>query len=124
MKREVLRKDVGIWVGKKHYVLNVHNSEGVQYEEPKLKIMGIRGVKSSTPEPCRMLVNLKNDFKIMMNGTEDDVINFIEEFKTEFNTFHEDISFPRSVKGLGKYYDSKNHLSKVNSDSCERISYI
>ena len=35
MKREVLA-DVGIWTGKKHYILNVHNSEGVQYEEPKL----------------------------------------------------------------------------------------
>ena len=104
MKREVLA-DVGIWVAKKHYVLNVHNSEGVQYEEPKLKIMGIEAVKSSTPEPCRNA--LKKAFKILMNGTEDDVINFIEEFKTEFNTFPaEDISFPRSVKGLAKYYDS------------------
>ena len=104
MKREVLA-DVGIWVAKKHYVLSVHNSEGVQYEEPKLKIMGIEAVKSSTPEPCRNA--LKKAFKIMMNGTEDDVINFIEEFKTEFNTFPaEDISFPRSVKGLAKYYDS------------------
>ena len=104
MKREVLA-DVGIWVAKKHYVLNVHNSEGVQYEEPKLKIMGIEAVKSSTPEPCRNA--LKEAFKIMMNGTEDDVINFIEEFKTEFKTFPaEDISFPRSVKGLAKYYDS------------------
>ena len=104
MKREVLA-DVGIWVAKKHYVLNVHNSEGVQYEEPKLKIMGIEAVKSSTPEPCRNA--LKKAFKIMMNGTEDDVINFIEEFKTEFKSFPaEDISFPRSVKGLAKYYDS------------------
>ena len=104
MKREVLA-DVGIWVAKKHYVLNVHNSEGVQYEEPKLKIMGIEAVKSSTPEPCRNA--LKKAFKIMMNGTEDDVINFIEKFKTEFKTFPaEDISFPRSVKGLAKYYDS------------------
>ena len=104
MKREVLA-DVGIWVAKKHYVLNVHNSEGVQDEEPKLKSMGIEAVKSSTPEPCRNA--LKKAFKIMMNGTEDDVINFIEEFKTEFNTFPaEDISFPRSVKGLAKYYDS------------------
>ena len=103
MKREVLA-DVGIWVAKKHYVLNVHNSEGVQYEEPKLKIMGIEAVKSSTPEPCRNA--LKKAFKIMMNGT-DDVINFIEEFKSEFKTFPaEDISFPRSVKGLAKYYDS------------------
>ena len=110
MKREVLA-DVGIWVAKKHYVLNVHNSEGVQYDEPKLKIMGIEAVKSSTPEPCRNA--LKEAFKIMMNGTEDDVINYIEDFKTKFKTLPaEDVSFPRSVKGLAKYYDSASIYQK------------
>ena len=104
MKREVLA-DVGIWVAKKHYILNVHNSEGVEYEEPELKIMGIEAVKSSTPEPCRNA--LKKAFKLVMNGTEDDVINFIEEFKKEFKELApEDVSFPRSVKGLRKYHDS------------------
>ena len=47
MKREVIA-DRGIWTAKKRYVLNVHNSEGVQYAEPKLKIMGLEVVKSST----------------------------------------------------------------------------
>ena len=31
----------GIWMAKKRYILNVHNNEGVQYAQPKLKIMGI-----------------------------------------------------------------------------------
>ena len=104
MKREVLA-DVGIWVAKKHYILNVHNSEGVQYEEPKLKIMGIEAVKSSTPEPCRNA--LKKAFKLIMNGTEQDVIDFIEEFKSMFKKLPpEDVFFPRSVKGLAKYSDA------------------
>ena len=104
MAREVIA-DVGIWTGKKHYILNVHNSEGVQYEEPKLKIMGIEAVKSSTPEPCRNA--LKKAFKIVMNGNEDDVIDFIDDFRKEFNELSaEDVSFPRSVKGLAKYSDS------------------
>ena len=103
MKREVLA-DVGIWTGKKHYILNVHNSEGVQYEEPKLKIMGIEAVKSSTPEHCRNA--LKKAFKIVVNGTEDEVIDFIENFKSEFKKLEpEEVSFPRSVKGLAKYKD-------------------
>ena len=110
MKREVLA-EVGIWTGKKHYILNVHNSEGVQYDEPKLKIMGIEAVKSSTPEPCRNA--LKKAMKIMMNGTEDDVINYIEDFKTEFKTLPaEEVSFPRSVKGLAKYHDSASIYQK------------
>ena len=103
MKREVLA-DVGIWTGKKHYILNVHNSEGVQYEEPTLKIMGIEAVKSSTPEHCRNA--LKKAFKIVVNGTEDEVIDFIENFKSEFKKLEpEEVSFPRSVKGLAKYKD-------------------
>ena len=104
MKREVLA-DVGIWTAKKHYILNVHNSEGVQYEKPKLKIMGIEAVKSSTPESVRNA--LKEAFKIVVNGTEDDVINFIENYRKQFNDLApEEVSFPRSVKGLAKYRDS------------------
>ena len=115
MKREVLA-EVGIWTSKKHYILNVHNSEGVQYDEPKLKIMGIEAVRSSTPESCRNA--LKEAFKIMMNGTEDDVINYIEAFKTKFKALPtEEVSFPRSVKGLAKYL-THNNLSKVYTDSC------
>mgnify|MGYP001280645986 FL=1 len=86
-------------------ILNVHNSEGVQYEEPKLKIMGIEAVKSSTPEHCRNA--LKKAFKIVVNGTEDDVIEYIEKFKGQFKSLSaEEVSFPRSVKGLSKYQDS------------------
>ena len=110
MKREVLA-EVGIWTSKKHYILNVHNSEGVQYDEPKLKIMGIEAVRSSTPESCRNA--LKEAFKIMMNGTEEDVINYIEGFKTKFKSLPtEEVSFPRSVKGLAKYHDAASIYQK------------
>ena len=61
-------RDRGIWTAKKRYILNVWNSEGVQYSEPKLKVMGIEAVKSSTPAPCRQM--LKDSFKIMMSGSK------------------------------------------------------
>ena len=47
MKRENIAER-GIWTAKKRYILNVWDSEGVRYEEPKLKMMGIEAVKSST----------------------------------------------------------------------------
>jgi len=47
MKRENIANK-GIWTAKKRYILNVWNSEGVQYDKPKLKMMGIEAVKSST----------------------------------------------------------------------------
>ena len=101
MKRENIAER-GIWTAKKRYILNVWNSEGVQYNEPKLKMMGIEAVKSSTPAPCRTMI--KDALKLMMNGTEDDVIDYIEKSRTHFKSLPpEDISFPRSASRVDKY---------------------
>ena len=81
MKRENIAER-GIWTAKKRYILNVWNSEGVQYSEPKLKMMGIEAVKSSTPAPCRTMI--KDGLKLMMNGTEEEVINFIDKCRNDF----------------------------------------
>ena len=101
MKRENIA-DRGIWTAKKRYILNVWNSEGVAYTEPKLKMMGIEAVKSSTPAPCRKMI--KDALKLMMTGTEEDVIEFIDKSRAEFKTLPpEQISFPRSVSDVQKY---------------------
>ena len=101
MKRENIA-DRGIWTAKKRYILNVWDSEGVRYEQPKLKVMGIESVKSSTPSSCRNM--LKDAFKIMMSGTEDDVIDYIDGCRQKFRTLPpEEISFPRSVSDVQKY---------------------
>ena len=101
MKRECIAER-GIWTAKKRYILNVWDSEGVRYKEPKLKIKGIEAIKSSTPAPCRKM--LKDSFKIMMNGTENDMIDFINNARNEFKTLPlEKISFPRSVSDVQKY---------------------
>ena len=106
MKRENIA-DRGIWTAKKRYILNVWDSEGVRYEDPKLKVMGIESVKSSTPAPCRKM--LKDAFKILMTGTEDDMIKFIDECRREFKTLPpESISFPRSVSDVVKYASSSD----------------
>ena len=110
MKRENIA-DRGIWTAKKRYILNVWNSEGVAYAEPKLKVMGIESVKSSTPAPCRKM--LKEAFNILMTGTEEDVINYIDRSRKEFNSLPpEQISFPRSVSDVVKYKSSSNIYSK------------
>ena len=101
MKRENIA-DRGIWTAKKRYILNVWDSEGVRYESPKLKVMGIEAVKSSTPASCRKM--LKESFKILMNGKEDDMIDFVAKCKNEFKSLKpEEVSFPRSVSDVEKY---------------------
>ena len=110
MKRENIASS-GIWTAKKRYMLNVWDSEGVRYDEPKLKMMGIEAVKSSTPAPCRTAI--KDAINIMMNGTEKDLLDFVSTFRNKFDTLPpEDIAFPRSVNGLRKYKASSTVYSK------------
>jgi len=103
MSREVIA-DRGIWLAKKRYILNVWNSEGVQYSEPKLKMMGIEAIKSSTPEIVRK--KFKEIFRVIISGTEEDTQKFIRDFKSEFSNMDpEVISFPRGLSSLSKWHD-------------------
>ena len=110
MGREVIA-DRGIWTAKKRYILNVHNSEGVQYAEPKLKIMGIEAIKSSTPEVCRD--KFKQVFDVIMSGNENDTQAFIKSFKSEFRALPpEQVAFPRSVTNITSWRDRKTVYKK------------
>jgi DNA polymerase elongation subunit (family B) len=101
MEREAIA-DRGIWTAKKRYILNVHNNEGVQYTEPKLKIMGIEAIKSSTPMVVR--TKLKEIFHVIINGTEQTTQQYISDFRKEFNTLGpEAVSFPRGVSDVDKW---------------------
>ena len=110
MKREVIANK-GIWVAKKRYMLNVLDEEGVRLNEPKLKIMGIEAVKSSTPQVCRG--KIKEAIKIIMGKEQSDLHKFIAEFKKEFFQMSaEQISFPRSCNNLRKYRHSNDVFIK------------
>jgi DNA polymerase elongation subunit (family B) len=116
MKRENIAER-GIWTAKKRYILNVWDSEGVRYEEPKLKMMGIEAVKSSTPAPCRTMI--KEGLKLMMNGTEDDVIKYIDKCRADFKKLPpEDIAFPRSVSDVVKYRSHSDIYAKGTPIHC------
>jgi len=104
MKREGL-SDKGIWTAKKRYILNVYNNEGVQYNEPQMKVMGLEMIKSSTPAIIRE--KMKEAITLMLRGTEDDIHKFIKQSKLDFMGLPaEEISSPRGCNGLGKYSDS------------------
>jgi DNA polymerase elongation subunit (family B) len=116
MKRENIAER-GIWTAKKRYILNVWDSEGVRYEEPKLKMMGIEAVKSSTPAPCRTMI--KDGLKLMMSGTEEDVIKYIDKCRTDFKKLPpEEIAFPRSVSDVVKYRSYSSIYTKGTPIHC------
>ena len=110
MKRENIAER-GIWTAKKRYILNVWDSEGVRYEQPKLKMVGIEAVKSSTPAPCRQMI--KDTIKLIMNGTEDEVINYIDKCRSNFKKLPvEQIAFPKSISDIRKYKSSSDIYAK------------
>ena len=116
MKREVLA-DKGIWTAKKRYVLSVHNSEGVQYAEPKLKVMGLEMIKSSTPLAVREA--LRGALPIVLHKTQTDLYNYIEDFRKVFDKLNaEDIAFPRSVNGIKTYGDPMKIFTKGTPMHC------
>lgn len=110
MEREVIANK-GIWVAKKRYMLNVCDSEGIRYSEPKQKIMGLETTRSSTPEIVRG--KLKESISLILNKNEEELINFVENFRDEFFKLEpEKIAFPRSVNGLSKYKDKEQIYKK------------
>jgi len=105
-KREAIA-ETGVWVAKKRYALNVLNNEGVKYAEPKLKVMGLEIVRSSTPEPIRE--GLRKAVKMVLTSDQDTLQKYIMEFEAEYRKLKpEDISFPRGVNGIDKYTDKAN----------------
>ena len=101
MKRENIA-DRGIWTAKKRYILNVWDSEGVRYKEPKMKIMGLETARSSTPAYFRD--KLYAAFKIIIGKTNDELIAFINDVRAETRERpYEEVAFPRGVNNLAKY---------------------
>lgn len=111
MSREVIA-DKAVWVAKKRYFMQVHDNEGVRYETPKLKVMGVEAVKSSTPQVCRD--KFKKIFSIILNEGEQATQDFIKEFKREFKALNpEDVSFPRGISDIDKWHDRKDIYKKA-----------
>ena len=107
MKREAIA-DKGIWTAKKHYVLSVHDMEGVRFKTPSLKVMGIEAVRSSTPAICRS--KIKEAIAEIMYKDEDKLIGFVNSFRKQFYSLpFEDVAFPRGISNLNKYVDGKSY---------------
>jgi DNA polymerase elongation subunit (family B) len=113
MKREAIA-DKGIWTAKKRYALNVYDNEGVRYTEPKLKVMGLEIVKSSTPQSCREA--LKSAVKLIMSSDETTVQKYVADFREQFKSLpFEEVAFPRGVTDLTKYTTNGDELEFIKS---------
>jgi len=110
MDRECIA-DKGVWTAKKRYMMQVQDSEGIRYDPPKTKIMGIETTRSSTPQVVRDA--LKEAINLILTSDESTIISFIEDFRKKFNGFSpEEIAFPRGVNGIKKYADRSTIYQK------------
>jgi DNA polymerase elongation subunit (family B) len=110
MSREIIGR-VGVFLAKKRYAISVIDSEGVRYKTPKSKIMGMETAKSSTPAVVREY--MEKVIYSILNDTEENTQKLIKKFRKDFMSQSVyDISFPRGVNGLHKYYDGSQIYSK------------
>jgi DNA polymerase elongation subunit (family B) len=125
MKREAIA-DRAIWTAKKRYILNVLDNEGVRYAKPKLKIMGIEAIKSSTPGTCREA--FEELFQVLIHGTEAETQKFISDYRAKFDALPpEEKAFPRGVSSV-KDYQSRDTIYKkgtpINSRAAILYNYM
>lgn len=105
MKREALF-DSAIWTSKKHYILNVYNNEGVEYNKPKLKIVGMEAIKSSYPKVAREA--MKEAFVYILAKDLTGLRDYVEHFRSEFRSLPVvQIASPRSCNDLASYADPR-----------------
>lgn len=103
MERENIA-DRAVWSARKRYIMNLFDAEGVRYEVPEQKIMGMDAIRSNIPEPCRN--KLKECYRIILQGNENDLIEAVADFKEKWFEFPiEEIAFNSSINGLSKYHD-------------------
>ena len=120
MKRENIANK-GIWTAKKRYILNVWNSEGVQYAQPKLKMMGIEAVKSSTPAPCR--VAIKEALNVIMTGSEEKTQEYIKNFRQKFEAMPPELLSPVGVTTLPRIHHLPPSMARDALCMCEVHCY-
>ena len=105
-KREAIA-DRAIWIAKKRYAMNVYDNEGVRYQTPDLKVMGLEIVRSSTPACVQD--SLKEAVRLCLTSDEATLQEYIKKTRKAFvNLPAEDIAFPRGCNNLHKYTDQAN----------------
>lgn len=110
MKREIIANK-GVFSAKKMYILNVWDSEGVRYKEPKLKMKGVQAVRSSTPMIVRD--KIKDIYSIIMNKDEKELQEYVAKFREEFDKLSfTEVAFPRGCNNMEEYQDSSSIYRK------------
>ena len=121
MKREAIA-DRGLFRAKKHYVLQVWDNEGVRYAEPMMKMVGIETARTTTPKMCKGFI--EDALKIILNGTENELVKAYKGWKAEFLAAPPDaIAFPRGVLEIKKWMEGGRAIKGTPVQAKAAIAY-
>lgn len=96
-----------IWVAKKRYVMSLPSFKKIRYNPPKIKVMGIEAVRSTTPAIVREWITTAIPMALMDNS-DNDLKKYIDDKWEEFlKLSFDDIAMPKGTNDLEKYADSK-----------------
>lgn len=87
---------------KKRYIMHVFDSEGVRYASPKMKIMGLESVRSTTPKFFRG--HLEESYKLMLTKfNESQIQEYVSMVRSDFEKLEvEQYSRPTGVQGINE----------------------
>jgi DNA polymerase elongation subunit (family B) len=117
-EREAI-SDVSVFLAKKKYFMRVYDMEGVRYQEPDMKTMGIEIVRSSTPPFVKKY--LLESINIIMDGDADQLITWVDNVKEQFTKQPlQDIAKTTGIGNLnydlaGTFKDGKKVTIPINS---------
>lgn len=110
MKREVIATKA-VWHGKKRYAMMMKDKEGVRYEKPKIKIVGLEAIRGNVPERCRNW--LKQCYVTALTKDEAALHDEVKSIKKEFLALPvEAIASPKTANNIDQYADRENIYTK------------
>lgn len=101
----------GIWIAKKRYIMSLPSFKKIRYNPPKIKIMGIEAVRSTTPLIVRNWI--KDAIPMALKGDSTEIKTYIDEKWDEFVQLPFDsTAMPKGTNDLEKYSDRQMIYTK------------
>jgi len=116
----------GLFITKKRYAVLYYDKEGkradVDGKPGKIKAMGLDLKRSDTPVVIQDFLS-EVLTKVLNNGTQDDVLEYITDFRTEFKTRPGwEKGSPKRANNISQYRDKEKKAGKTNMPGHVRAS--
>jgi DNA polymerase elongation subunit (family B) len=106
-KRENISSS-GIFLAKKHYILNIRDDDDRKVD--KFKYKGVEVVKTSTPKKVKPLIKYAVE-TLIKRGDKKEIENILKDTYEQYQIMSiEDLAMPRSLNGYDKYFNKSSEF--------------